>query len=127
MLLHIELVSILFVVWGAMTAVIGASLLALAIGAFSLMASAARTGAGSEFAAGFAATVFTTLAVLAIVWGTAHIIVGLPLRRRAHWSRLAALMLASVDLVLLPYGTALGCYTLATLLREDAKRRFDGS
>jgi hypothetical protein len=61
------------------------------------------------------------------MWGIAHIAVGLPLRRRVHWSRLAALMLGSVDLLLLPYGTALGCYTLATLLREDAKRRFDGS
>ena len=37
----------------------------------------------------------------------------------------AALVLGSVDLVLLPYGTALGCYALATLLREDAKRLFE--
>jgi hypothetical protein len=33
-------------------------------------------------------------------------------------------MLGSVDLLLLPYGTALGCYALATLLREDARRLF---
>ncbi len=34
-------------------------------------------------------------------------------------------MLASVDLLLLPYGTALGVYALWILLREEAKRLFD--
>ena len=71
------------------------------------------------------AAVFTTLAVMAIVWGAAHMAIGLPLRRRLHWSRLAALMLGSVDVLLLPYGTAIGCYALVTLLREDAKRLFE--
>ena len=122
---HVDLVGILFVIWGALTAVIGASMLALGVGAFALMASAARNGGGGQFAAGLTATVFTTLAVMAILWGAAHIAIGLPLRRRVHWSRLAALMLGSVDLLLLPYGTALGCYALATLLRESAKRLFE--
>ena len=35
------------------------------------------------------------------------------------------LMLGTVDLLLLPYGTALGVYSLWTLLREDAKRLFE--
>ncbi len=126
MAFHVDLVGILFVVWGALTAVIGASMLALSIGAFALIASAGRAGSGGQFAAGLTAAVFTTLAVMAIIWGAAHIAVGLPLRRRAHWSRLAALMLGSVDLLLLPYGTALGCYALVTLLRGDAKRLFEG-
>ena len=67
---------------------------------------------------------FTTLAVLAILWGTAHVIVGIPLRRHTPWSRLTALMLGSVDLLLLPYGTALGGYALWVLLNEDGKRLF---
>ena len=33
-------------------------------------------------------------------------------------------MLGSVDLVLLPYGTALGVYTLWALLSEDGKKLF---
>ena len=37
---------------------------------------------------------------------------------------LAALMLGSVDLLLLPYGTALGSYGLWVLLSEDAKKQF---
>ena len=81
--------------------------------------------AGGHFAAGLVAAVFVTLAVIAIVWGLAHIAVGLPLRRRQRWSRLAALMLGSVDLLLLPYGTALGGYALWILLKQDAKHLFE--
>ena len=35
-----------------------------------------------------------------------------------------ALMLGSVDLLLLPYGTALGVYALWVLLNEDGKKLF---
>jgi hypothetical protein len=34
---------------------------------------------------------------------------------------MAALMLGSIDLLLLPYGTALGLYGLWVLLHEDGK------
>jgi hypothetical protein len=78
-------------------------------------------------AAGLTAVAFTTLALMAIVWGAAHVIVGLPLRRHQPWARLTALMLGSVDLLLLPYGTALGVYALWVLLSEKGKAVFVSS
>jgi hypothetical protein len=75
-------------------------------------------------AAGMTAAAFTVLALIAIVWGVAHVIVGVPLRRHRPWARVAALMLGAVDLLLLPYGTALGAYTLWVLLNEKAKASF---
>ena len=117
-----DFIGALFMIWGALTVVIGLSTLALGVGAMALLASPSRqTG---YFAAGLTAAAFITLALVAIVWGIAHIAVGAPLRRRRHWSRLAALMLGTVDLALLPYGTALGAYALWVLLREDAKQLF---
>ena len=92
-------------------------------GALALIASSAR-GGGGQVAAGLMAAVFTTLGVIAILWGAAHVIVGIPLRRRRPWSRLVALMLGSVDVLLLPYGTALGAYAIWVLLRQDGKRLF---
>jgi uncharacterized Tic20 family protein len=59
-----------------------------------------------------------------MTWGAAHVVVGAPLRRHRPWARLAALMLGAVDLLLLPYGTALGVYAIWILLNEDAKRLF---
>jgi hypothetical protein len=116
---HVHFLGTLFVVWGLLTIAIGVSTLALGIGAAALV-----TSARSGVAAGITAAVFTTLAVLAILWGTAHVIVGIPLRRHTPWSRLTALMLGSVDLLLLPYGTALGWYALWVLLNEGGKRLF---
>ena len=114
-----DLVGILFVVWGALTVVIGASMLALGLGAAML-----TIGREDTFAARLTGAVFITLALMAILWGLAHILVGIPVRRRRPWSRMAALMLGTMDLVLLPYGTALGCFALITLLREKGKRAF---
>jgi hypothetical protein len=119
---HVEFVAVLMIVWGALTTIVGLSTLALGVAA-ALFASASGQG-GGHFAAGLIAATFTALAMIAILWGLMHVVVGVPLRRRRHWSRLGALMLGSVDLALLPYGTALGAYTLWTLLSEDGKKLF---
>jgi hypothetical protein len=124
MLSHVDFAGILFIVWGLLTALVGVSTLALGVGAAALITSAAG-GSGGQVAAGLTAVVFTTLAVIAIVWGAAHVIVGVPLRRRRPWARLAALMLSAVDLLLLPYGTALGCYALWVLLSDEGKKLFE--
>jgi len=120
---QVDFLGILFIVWGLLTTLVGVSTLALGIGAVALIASASR-GSGGEFAAGFTAFAFTALAIIAIVWGAAHVVVGVPLRRHTPWSRLGALALGAVDLLLLPYGTALGVYAMWILLHEDGKRLF---
>ena len=119
---HVDFLGTLFIVWGLLTVVVGVSTLALGVGAATLITSSERNG--SQVAAGVAAAVFTTLAFLAIIWGTAHVVVGVPLRRRTPWARLVALLLGSVDLLLLPYGTALGAYALYVLLNENGKALF---
>ncbi len=111
--------------WGVLTMLVGLATMALAVGASALIEAGAGGPPRGQLAAGLVATAFVALAVIALVWGLAHIAVGVPLGRRRHWSRLAALMLGSIDLALLPYGTALGCYTLWTLLRPPAKALFE--
>jgi hypothetical protein len=106
-----------------LTALVGLSTLALGVGAVALLTSGSHAG-GRQIAAGLTAAVFTTLALIAILWGAAHVAVGVPLRRRSPRARLVALMLGSVDLLLLPYGTALGAYALWVLLNERGKALF---
>jgi hypothetical protein len=119
---HVAFVGVLFIVWGLLTALVGVSTLMLGIGAVALLSTAAR--GGSQVAAGVTAVAFTTLAIIAIVWGVAHVLVGIPLRQRKSWARVVALLLGSVDLLLLPYGTALGLYTLWVLLNEKGRALF---
>ena len=121
---QVDFLGVLFIVWGILTALVGVSTLALGVGAFVLISSAGRGGAGGQVAASLAAGLFTTLAILAIVWGAAHIVIGVPLRRHRPWARVTALLLGSVDLVLLPYGTALGVYALWLLLGEHGRSLF---
>ena len=120
---HVDFVGVLFIVWGLLTTLVGVSTLALGVAAVALIATAGR-GGGGQVAAGLTAAIFTTLAIIAIVWGAAHVVVGVPLRQRKPWARLVALMLGSVDLLLLPYGTALGVYALWVLLSEGGKSVF---
>jgi hypothetical protein len=94
---QVDLLGVLFIIWGLLTTLVGVSTLALGVGAVALITSANRTE-GGEF--------------------------GVPLRRRRPWSRIMALVLGSIDLLLLPYGTALGLYGLWVLLHEDAKKLF---
>ena len=124
MLPHVDLLGVLFVVWGLLTTLVGVSTLALGVGAVALITSANRSE-GGQIAAGLTAAAFTTLAVIAMLWGAAHVVVGVPLRRRRGWARIMALMLGSIDLLLLPYGTALGVYALWVLLSERGKALFE--
>lgn len=120
---HLDFLGVLFIVWGLLTTLVGVSTLALGIGAASLITSTGH-GDGPQVAAGITAALFTVLAIIAIVWGAAHVVVGVPLRLRRPRARLLALMLGSVDLLLLPYGTALGVYALWVLLSEGGKELF---
>jgi len=120
---HVDLVGILFIIWGLLTALVGVSTLALGIGGASIIRSAGDTG---HVAASVVVALLLTLAVIAIGWGAAHVAIGVPLRRRRPWARLLALTFGTIDLLLLPYGTALGCYALWVLLNEDGKRLFSG-
>jgi hypothetical protein len=119
---HVDFVGILFIVWGALTALVGLSTLALGVGAASLAAS--MNSGGGHVAAGLTAAAFFTLAGIAIIWGLGHVLIGVPLRRHRPGARLLALMAGSIDLLLLPFGTALGCYALWVLLSEQGKATF---
>jgi hypothetical protein len=119
----VDFLGILFIVWGLLTTLVGVSTLALGVAALALLASANR-GGGGEVAAGLTAAAFTALAFIAIGWGAAHVIVGVPLRRRQPWTRLVAMMLGAADLLLVPYGTALGAYAIWLLLNEESKKLF---
>lgn len=123
MLSHVDFIGLLFIVWGMLTTLVGLSTLALGVGAVAMIASNAQ-GGGGQMASVLTAFAFAALAVIAMLWGGAHIVVGMPLRRRKPWARLAALVLGSIDLVLLPYGTALGIYALWVLLNERGKAVF---
>ena len=79
---------------------------------------------GRHVAAGLTAVAFITFAVIAILWGAAHVFIGVPLRRHNPKARMLAILAGSIDLLLLPFGTPLGIYALSVLLNERGKAVF---
>jgi len=78
---HVDLAGVLFMVWGGLTILIGASTLALGMAAASLITAAADAGRG-QFAASLTAATFTVFALIAIIWGAGHVAIGVLVRRR---------------------------------------------
>lgn len=122
---HADFLALLYLAWGGIFALVGLAGLALMAGAIAIARSHGPVAAPSDFAAGLTAITLGTLAVLALFWGVLHLWLGAALRRYRPWARLAALGLAVINVVLFPFGTALGGYACWVLLTEDGRKLFE--
>lgn len=121
---HVDILGLLYLVWGGLFLLAGAVMLALTFGAIALVRDAAVGETAAELAAGLTAATFGTLAIIALVWGGIHASAGVALRNHRPWSRPVALVFGVLDLALLPFGTALGIYALWVLLNDEAHVQF---
>jgi hypothetical protein len=64
------------------------------------------------------------LAGIAMLWAALHLWIGRALGGYTPRARLLALGLAVVNMVLLPFGTALGAYACWVLLKDDGRKVF---
>jgi hypothetical protein len=118
---HADFLGLLYLAWGAIFALVGVAGLALAGGALAIARDGGPVSVGSELAAGLTAFSFGVIAVLALLLGVLHLWLGAALRRYRSWARLLALGLAVINLVLFPFGTALGVYALWVLLTDEGR------
>jgi hypothetical protein len=120
---HIDLLGLLYILWGALGLLLGVSVLLLAGGAVAI------AGAGlhrdPEVAAAVTAFALTAASIVLLVGGGANVWAGTGLRRHRGAARITALGLALLNLFLLPFGTALGIYTFWVLLNHEARARFE--
>jgi hypothetical protein len=118
---HADFLGILYLAWGAIFAIVGLAGMALAGGALAIARSGGPVSVGSDFAAGLTALTLGLIGVLALLFGILHLWIGAVLRRYRPWARLLALGLAVINLVLFPFGTALGGYALWVLLTDEGR------
>lgn len=121
---HVNLLSLLYRLWGVLALVAGLGILVLAVGALAIVTSAERAALGPDLAAGITAGAFFVFAALALLWGAMHVVTGIALRRHRPWARLVGMALAILNLFFLPFGTALAVYTLWTLLADPTRQLF---
>ena len=120
---HVRLLAILATLWGALAALVGLSLLLLAAGALAILLG--PEGETVALAAGLTAAVFASIGAFTLIWGVMHIWVAARLRRHNALGRAVMLGLAIVNLLVFPFGTALGVYALWVLLVNDGRRLFE--
>jgi hypothetical protein len=120
---HINLLGILWSLWGALSALVGTSLLLLALGALAWVLGPDRET--SVFGAGLFAAIFALIGGFAVLWGGAHVWAGMLVRRRMPFGRMLSLGLGIANLLILPFGTALGIYALWVMLTAEGRKLFE--
>jgi hypothetical protein len=120
---HVTVLAILTGLWGALAALVGVSLLLLAAGALAVLVG--PDGEPVGFMAGLTAGAFATLGAFALLWGGAHVWAAVLLQHYRPLGRICTLGLAIVNLLVLPFGTALGIYALWVLLTHEGRHLFE--
>lgn len=72
----------------------------------------------------FLSSLLEAIAVLLILLAMAGVIVGWGLLAKQPWARMAAIILGAANLIEMPFGTALGIYTLWVLLPVESEEQY---
>jgi hypothetical protein len=122
---HVEFLSTLYQVWGAIFVLVAVAGFALAAGAAAIATSSGAMRFGSGMAAQLTAVTITIIATIALSWGGLHFVVGRMLRHYRPSARLITLGLAVGNLILFPFGTGLGGYAFWVLLKDEGRNLFE--
>jgi hypothetical protein len=68
--------------------------------------------------------VLSALAIVSLIKSVAGIAAGIGLLQRSPWARMLTLVLGFVSLISLPFGTALGIYTIWVLLSQNSSEEY---
>ena len=116
---HVHLLGVLWLVLGILTAMTGLAALIVAHVIFGPGGVATQNGAPL-----FIGPLVSLGGILFLAKGGFCIIAGIGLLQRQHWARVLALVLGFLSLVNVPFGTALGIYTIWVLLSANADERY---
>jgi hypothetical protein len=121
---HVDFLSWLHLAWGVIFLLVALAAGALAVGAFAISSGSGPVEVASPMAARVTGVTLMILSGIALLWAALHIWIGRALGAYRPWARLLALGLAVVNLVLLPFGTALGAYACWVLLKDEGRKLF---
>ncbi len=117
---HIRLLAILWLAASALNAIGGIVVFILAN---TLFAHTSRWGGPSV--PGFLHPLLSFIGILVLVKAAAGFAAGWGLLQREPWARILTLILAFISLFNIPFGTALGIYSLWVLLPTQSERDYE--
>lgn len=119
---HVHLLGILWLAMSALNVVGGLILIVLAN---TLFVHLHEMGAPPQVPTGFLSTLINTLGIIVLAKSACGFFAGWGLMNREPWARVVALVLSFVSLFNIPFGTAIGVYTMWVLLPGQSQEEYD--
>jgi zinc-ribbon domain len=116
---HVHLLGVLWLVLGILTALSGVAAVIVAHLIFGPGGVATENGAPP-----FIRPLVSMVGILFLIKAALCFLAGIGLLQRQSWGRVLAIVLGFVSLVHVPFGTALGIYTIWVLLSANAEERY---
>jgi len=118
---HYQLLGILHLVYSGFIAIPGVVMIFLGKFIFGWLGQFMPHNPPPNFMAPF----ITLIGWLILLRGVAGIAAGIGLLQRAPWARILALVMGFISLLSIPFGTALGIYTIWVLLASGAEEEYN--
>jgi hypothetical protein len=122
---HIKVMGVLWLAYSALRVLAGMMVLAFSHFIVPIIANAMPPDASPFPVANFLQAIYGFVFVYCVITGILGAIAGYGLLQRQSWGRTMALVMAFISLFSLPFGTAMGVYTLIVLLPADASENYD--
>ncbi len=113
---HITIVAVLSIFFGALGILIGIFFFVAIVGGGLI--------SGDLEAMSITGIVGTCIALFCFITSAPKLIAGIGLLKRRSWARILALILAILELMNIPIGTAIGIYAIWVLLNEETAKLF---
>lgn len=118
---HIQLLGVLWLALSALNAIAGVVLCLLGTTLFPHLH---EMGAPPEVPTSFLVSLFSAIGIMILVKAALGFIAGWGLLRREPWARMLTVVLSFLALLNIPFGTALGIYSLWVLLSAQSEREY---
>jgi hypothetical protein len=119
---HVHLLALLWLALSAFN-VVGAAVLYVI--ANTLFARLPDLGAPPEVHVAFLRPLLSVIAIVILTKAACGFIAGWGLLQREPWARVVALVLAFISLFNVPFGTAIGVYTMWVLMPAESQQQYD--
>ena len=119
---HVKVLAVLCLVAGGL-ALIGVLAVVFSFG-IAGFAVGASDGENAGIALGILGLTGLALVTILIVTSVASLVCGYGLLKRRRWARIFGIVLAAIELINFPIGTALGAYALWVLFNKETEALF---